>query len=383
MTSPVRLIVGSSAVTVLAMLPLFLLGALAVSIREELGFSETALGIAVSVFFLTSAIVSVPGGRLSDRLGARPSVLLASVMTVVAMLGIAALTTGWLTLALFLILAGTASGISQPAANLLLARSVPRRRQGLAFGTMKAAAPTASLLAGIAVPAIGLTVGWRWAFFLGSCVLVPIWLLLRQQVGQPQAHRPQAKTERIDATLLLPATALALASAGSSPLGVFFVESAVATGISLGTAGILLSVGSLAGIASRLTAGWLADRHAGNPMTGAMFLLAVGAVGLWIIAVADGFVGLAIGSVLAFGPGWSWPGLFNLAIVRHYDAAPGSAIGATQAGGHFGAVLSPPIFGVVASTASFSAAWSLMGVLMLASTLLLAATHRASKNRPG
>ena len=62
--------------------------------------------------------------------------------------------------------------IAGPGTKTMVARGTDIRRHGLFFGIQAAAVPLAVLLAGLAVPAIGSTLGWRWAF--GFAVMVPV-----------------------------------------------------------------------------------------------------------------------------------------------------------------------------------------------------------------
>lgn len=370
--SPLRVTAGASAVTVLAMLPVFLVGALAVLIRSELGFNEAALGIAVAGYFLMSSLASIPGGLLSDRVGARPVILLAGVGTITALVGIAAFTTSWSILALLLLLAGVSGGVAQPAANLLLAQGVGAARQGLAFGAMKAAAPTATLLAGAAVPALGLTVGWRWAFAF-ACVVGLLALIIVGPTrcrARDQRPSPRRRTRTSPALKVL-AVALGCASIGVTCLSVFFVESAVRTGVDLSVAGTLLAVSSAVGVAARILVGWFADRHGRRFLVGVAVLLVAACVGSALLAFADGTATVALAAVIGFGPGWAWPGLLNLAVVRHNRNAPATAIGVIQTGGHFGAVIGPPIFGALVAATSFRIAWTFSAAVTLAAAVLV------------
>lgn len=74
---------------VLAALPVFLVGGLAVQIRADLGFSEAALGAAVSGALVIGACAAPIGGRLADRIGARAAVTCGSALSVAALAGIA------------------------------------------------------------------------------------------------------------------------------------------------------------------------------------------------------------------------------------------------------------------------------------------------------
>ena len=64
-------------------------------------------------------------------------------------------------LALAVLLGGIANTLTQPASNLALARALPARRLGLAFALKQSSIPIASMIGGLAVPTMGLLLGWR------------------------------------------------------------------------------------------------------------------------------------------------------------------------------------------------------------------------------
>ncbi|MGB3682885.1 MAG: MFS transporter, partial [Rubrobacteraceae bacterium] len=151
------------AVATAGVMPAFLTGGLAVQVREELGFGEAALGLAVALFFASSAAASVVLGRLVERVGSHRSMRVAAVGSAASLLGVAVFARSWSLLIGCLVVGGFANAIAHPATHLSLAREIPPHRQGFSFGIKQAAIPTATLLAGLAVPVVALTVGWRWA----------------------------------------------------------------------------------------------------------------------------------------------------------------------------------------------------------------------------
>jgi MFS family permease len=364
--------VAATISTTLAVLPVFLLGGLAVFIRDELGFGQTRLGAAVSLYFGTSALASVPGGRVGERLGAGRAMTLAAAGSAVALLGIATLTRSWGQLVAFLALAGCANAVAQPAGNAAISRGVPPHRQGLAFGLKQSAVPTATLLAGFAVPLLGLTVGWRWAFAGGALAAASFAFTVPSDPSPDQ--RSGRRLRAGDAPLGgLVALALAgcLGSASANALGAFLVDSAVAGGMPPGRAGLLLSLGGLTGVGARLLAGWLADHREGRHLPFVSGLLAAGAVGFGLIAGGGPFT-LVAGTLLAFGAGWGWNGLFIYAVVRQNRNAPAAATGITQAGVFLGGVVGPLAFGATVERLSYPAAWlGASAVAVLASVFML------------
>ena len=81
-----------------------------------------------------------------------------------AFLGIATLATSPAILSAFIALAGAATALTRTASSVLIARNVDPGRQGVAFGLKHCSIPIGSLLAGLSVPTIALTVGWHWAY---------------------------------------------------------------------------------------------------------------------------------------------------------------------------------------------------------------------------
>lgn len=88
----------------------------------------------------------------------------------------------------------------QLASNLTLSRYVPAHRLGLSFGIKQAAIPLATLLAGAAVPAVALTLGWRWAYGIGAVLALAALLISpRDTVGRERT--PATPGERATGAL--------------------------------------------------------------------------------------------------------------------------------------------------------------------------------------
>ena len=142
--------------------------------------------------------------------------------------------------------------------------------------------------------------------------------------------------------------------------------SAVQRGIDPAIAGLTLTFGSIVGLLVRLLNGWLGDRRSGGHIVVVAASLFLGAVGLVLLAV-PGTLALVVGTILAFGLGWSWPGLLQFAVVRLNPSAPAAATSIIQVGVYAGGFMGPVGFGLIANV-SFPAAW-----LAGAASMLLAA----------
>ena len=363
-----RAVLLAVSVATCGVIPAFLTGGLAVQIRGELNFGEGALGLAVAVFFASSSLASFLSGRIVERIGYSLGMRAAVLASAASLLGVALLARSWLALILCLAFGGLANAISHPATHLFMARRISQGRQGLAFGVKQAAIPTATLLAGLAVPALGTTIGWRWAFVAAAALALVVLLLVPNGGSATGLRCPRDRAIRTgDARLgplLLLALGMALGSAAANPLGAFVVESSVAAGIEVGTAGLLLAAGSGVGIVVRVLLGWLTDRREGGSLNLVAGMMVLGTLGFLLLA-DGGRWALVIGVMLAFGAGWGWPGLFNFAVVKTSPGAPAAATGVTQTGASGGAAIGPLVFGLIVEGSSFGTAWLVSGALVL------------------
>ena len=360
-----RTILWAVAVATCGVLPPFLTGGLAVQIRAELGFGAAALGTAVSLFFTTQALASAPLGRIVERVGSRRSMQAAALGSTASLLCIALLANSGSILISFLVLGGLANAVSQVAANLALARGVRVERQGLAFGMKQAAIPSATLLSGLAVPLVGTTVGWRWAF--AGCALGAFAIactMPKTTESHVRRHTNERGGDMRPMPLILLALGIGLGSAAAVPLGTFIVESGVAAGLRVEFAGLLLAAGGAVGIAVRLALGWLADRRSAGHLRIVAVMLVAGTVGFVFLATGVSWL-FALGTMLAFGAGWGWHGLFNFAVVKYNPNAPAAATGITQTGAAAGSAVGPFLFGVILESTSYGAAWLSAGAAAL------------------
>jgi MFS family permease len=378
-----RAVLLAVVVATAGVLPGFLTGGLAVQIRGELDFGEGALGFAVAVFFAASALASVVSGRVVERLGSSLGMRLATAASAASLLAVSVLASSWWWLCACLVLGGLGNAISHPATHLLLAREVPQNRQGLAFGVKQAAIPAATLLAGLAVPLVATTVGWRWAFAGGAALALGVALLV-QKSEKRVTTRPVKEARAGDAplaALVLLALGIGLGSAAANPLGAFVVESAVAAGIGVGAAGLLLALGSAAGIGVRVVFGHLADRLKSGRLRLVAGMLGVGTIGFVLLASGSAPL-LVVGVTVAFAAGWGWPGLFNFAVVKSNPGAPAAATGITQTGASSGAAVGPLAFGLLVEEISFATAWLASGVVaIIAAAAILAGRGMLLRNR--
>jgi MFS family permease len=356
--------------TILGMLPAFLLGAMSVQVRADVGLSSGDLGTAVMAFFLVSGLVYAVGGSSVERLGTTRATLLGLGFAVASLIGVGlAPSPGWIIAAL--VVGGPGNAASQLAANLRLSRAVSRDRQGVAFGGKQAAVPLAAVVGGLAVPTVALTVGWR-AGFLGAAVLALPVILLNGRAGAGR-RRAAAAVGRLGSArrhLWTIAVAAGLGTAATNVLAVFYVDATVEAGTAPGLAGLLLAGGSLLGATVRVAVGWSADRRSGRHLIVVSGMLAASSLGYAALALPPRGEVLILVTALTFITGWGWNGLLTYAVIRFNAAAPAQATGITQAGVSVGGALGPAAAGVLAAGGSYDRAWLGCAVAVLVAASL-------------
>ncbi|WP_035770127.1 MFS transporter [Arthrobacter castelli] len=360
---------GSTAVTLLqaissttiGVLPAYLVGALAVQIRDDLDVSPAEIGIGAAILFGVTAILSTPMGTVVQRRGTAWGIINASILAMLAMLGIA-----WApslpVLYCALVVGGVGNAMAQPAANLGVSAAVGRSRLGLAFGIKQTAVPAATLLSGLAVPGIALILGWRWVLLFAAVAAAALLLwaaVTRGRRAQPasesEGSAPDRGTPR--AGLVVITIGVGIAAAAATSLGIFLIDSAVRAGLSPTAAGLMFAVSAFIGLLIRIALGAFMDRGTGrSPYVLVAYLLLGGAAGFVLLAVGQGpwFV---VGSLLAYGAGWTWPGLVHFAVVRDNRRAAAAATGILQTGVGFGGAAGPLLFGFLVQATSYGTGW--------------------------
>jgi MFS family permease len=366
-----RVLSSVAGVVTVGVFPVFLVGGLGVQLQRELHFGAASLGVAAAGFFTVAALFSRAMGSLVERIGARLGMQLAAGGSALCLLGLALVgNQAWLMAILWL--SAVPNSLGQPSSNLLVAQGVPADRRGLGFGVKQSSIPLATLLSGFAVPGVALTIGWRWVFVIAgvialvAAVSVP-WL--------PQAERSAAGKQEEHGgvrwvTLVLIAAAGGLGSAAANALGSFVTTTSVAVGFSPGAAGLVLSLGSAAGLTIRLLAGVVADRWKPNLLRLITGMLFVGSVGFGLMAVPSSGPFLA-GVAVAFGAGWAWPGLLNFSVAQIAPDRVASATSFTQTGIYLGGSFGPLLFGVLAEQIGLSGAWLSAGVSAVCGGVLM------------
>jgi MFS family permease len=298
---PTRALVAGVLHVVGGVLPGFLIASLTPRIDADFAYSASALGATVAIFYVVCALLSSPSGHVVERIGARRAMLAGAATTVGCCLGVAALADSVGALVALLLVGGVGNALAAPAASGVLARHVPESRHGVAFGAMQAGAPFGAVFAGLALPAVAIPFGWRWAF-VATAVLAAAAALAAPPAGRVRTAPVAADRRRGLSSVHALAVTAWLASSAGTGLVSFIVLYSIESGLSEGAAGLLLGALSVAAAGSRVALGLAVDRG-GDPLRPVAVICASGqraAVGASlvqrygareVIHVVDGGVG--------------------------------------------------------------------------------------------
>ncbi|MBL6635798.1 MAG: MFS transporter [Ilumatobacteraceae bacterium] len=364
------------AAAVSVALPGFLVGGLSVQIRGEFGVAEGRYGWAMSTYFLAATTGSILLGRLAQIIGPRRQLTIALIGAAGVDICIALFAKEFSTLIAFLAVAGMCNAAAQTAVNLGLAQAgLPRL--GLAIAVKQSGMPAASMLSGLAVPALALTLGWRWAFVGAAAVALTALSGVQRTIARSAGlaadtkHQPQSPLS----ALIIAGVAAMFLSFGAGALNAWVVESGVDSGLGKGTAGIMLSVGAALGIAIRVGWGMRLDHMRGHPFVTAGLMACGGALGVLGLALRLPATHV-IATVVAFSGGWIWPVFLNFGVVRANEGRAASATGITQTGVYLGVFAAPLTAGAIIERSGYTSMWMVTAAAMAIGGVLMARVSR-------
>lgn len=388
-----------------SVVPVYMFGALSPDITVDLGVGETRIGIAIGLYFVFAALVSPFVGRFAEYHGAWKAMRVSLVLAASSTLVLGTVGRGPATVLGGLGLGALSMALGTPAANLALSQRVRTASLGLAFGLKQASAPAGTLIAGLSLPLLATSFGWRATMIIAAALPLLILPFLRSPSGPPvlrvpvtpaaaaapiapepvaapsSAAQPEPSRTMPRRLLVMLAVGFGFANVGASAAGTFMVPAAIAVGYSVGDAGLLLAAASVAGLLVRIVVGWWTDRALDACFRTIGIMLLLGAVG-YTMGISGDIVVFGVAALLMFGAGWGWNGLFSLGVVVENGAAPAQATGFTHTGGYVGAALGPFFFGFAAENLGYGFAWSAVALTSIVGAVLMLAVYVALHGRP-
>ena len=167
----------------------------AAGFAQDFHLNKTQIGLVFSAFAYPYLVFQIIGGWVSDRFGARRTLLVCGVLWAVATL-LTGMATGLLSLLAARLLLGFGEGATFPAATRAMSRWVPRGSRGFAQGITHAFARIGNAVAPAAVVFIMAHYGWRASFYVcGGISLVWVALWSHSFTENPQDHPRITRTE--------------------------------------------------------------------------------------------------------------------------------------------------------------------------------------------
>ena len=245
-------------------------------IKEELGVSDTAMGVLTGLAFaLFYTFAGIPIARLADR-GTRRSVIAAGVALWSAMTAVSGLAQSYVHLAMARIGVGVGEAAASPPAHSLLSDYFPPSQRATAMAIYNMGANAGILMGFLLGGWVGETFGWRNAFLIVGLPGLAVAALVRLTVREPPRGVSEGRavaeempplrdvlrtmvSQRSFRHVVLAASLFSFSGYGFSTWGPTFLIRV--HGLSVGEAGFWLGIIlGVFGALGTFTGGWLSDR---------------------------------------------------------------------------------------------------------------------------
>ncbi|HEY8773733.1 MAG TPA: MFS transporter [Gaiellaceae bacterium] len=323
-------------------------GAVAQQLAHRYGVGLATVGLFTTALFLTHLVMQIPGGRTSDRFGARRTGLLGlALIAVFSAAAMAAPVTGLAIVMRALAGVGTGLGFIAGSAYVRAIGGSPAA-QGLYGGVGLAGGGLALAV----VPQVESWIGWRAPF--ASAVIVALMGVALLGIAPADEIRPRpARAEGLGAGVLRDARLYRLAGLYGASLGLSVtVGNWVVTlldrhgGLGQGAAGAIGSLTLALGITTRPLGGWILRRHPASIRLAVGVSLGAGAAGTVLLAVARSPGLAALGAALVgIGAGISFAPAFTGAAAMRPDA-PAAAVGLVNGAASAVILVGTPLLGL-------------------------------------
>jgi MFS transporter, ACS family, hexuronate transporter len=360
-------------------------GPLAPFLIADLNINRTQMGLFSSLVSLGAVLFSLPAGWLVDKFGVRRLLLLGS-----GMLGLFyalfSLTFGLAVGYVIVFLIGIGYLFIGPTTAVALIQWFPAGTRATAV-SLKQSAVTAGAAAGaVILPALAVWLNWRYAVAILGIVVVLVavsgFSVYRECPRQPSGTQPLAPAafRKVigNKNLLYLGLACSVYIALQACLFNYLVlELVEVKTLSAIVAGTFLMVANIGGAVGRIIWGAVSDRafHGRRKPT----IMVIGLFSSLLVIISSislpGIPGWLLYAVLALlgACAFGWNGVllvFAAELSGKETAATG--LGLTIAIATLGGVIGPPLFGyIVDRTSSYTPAWLVLGIGMLAAVALI------------
>jgi MFS family permease len=381
---PYSVAAGAAVSLSIAIAPTFLIGALALPLRSDLGLSRAGVGGVLAAFMGVALVAAPVAGRLVDHRGVTPVLRAGLLAVVVGGAWIWSMGGSQARLVAGVMICGAGLGLVDAAANMTVVRRVPHHLQAVSFGVKELGAPAATLVCGVLVVPLAGRFSWRLAF-LALALAAVAWTLATRSDGRigPLPEFGRADAGGPDVSLAWAAVlslAMGLSLACTTAITTYGVDFGSGIGLGATVTGRLLAGASVGVVLARLTLAYVVSRREAVGIVLIPVMLGLGGLGHMVLAEETGpatFVGILLGLVAGYG----WGGTMFLFLARMYPVRTGRAGGLVFMGAYAGAVVGTPAFGWLVDHHGFPTAWHTSGGCAMVAAALTAVSLRRSLRR--
>ncbi len=159
----------------------------------ELGGTKSAIGLLTTIQSLTTLLVQLPGGIISDKLGRKRVILVASVLGFIPPI-IYRYSTHWTTLIIGAIVAALAT-LAMPAMNAIIADSLPKEIRATGYGVSSTAWYLSIVisipLGGYILDKLGVVTGTQWGLLVSIILTLPVLLIRWKYLDETVDTKPE------------------------------------------------------------------------------------------------------------------------------------------------------------------------------------------------
>jgi MFS family permease len=362
---------------------------LAPAAAPMLGVSPAAVGYFVTVAYIGSMLGTVTAGSWTARFG---PIRVSQIGMLLCGCGLALAASGALwTVLLGALVIGLGYGPATPASSVILARAAPPGMLALTFSIKQTGVPLGTAIAGAAVPAMVLGLGWQGAALAIGIVCAVFALVIAPVRGRydfdrnpaapvslRSAFAPVMLVTRDWRILQLALTSFVYGGVQITLVAYLVTFLTDSFAISLVLAGMVMAASQLASVAGRIFWGVVADRMLTRRAVLGLLGIAMGVTALFGFAARPDWplwalfaFAIALG-VTAVG----WNGVFLAELTRLAPERIGAVTGGSAFFTFLGVVVTPPLFHLGLNlTSSYGATYALFGLppLAVGAALLLTA----------
>lgn len=337
--------------------------------RQAFSLTGTEIGLVITVLMLGYAVFLLPFGVATDVFGERRVLTLGLMGLGIGSVFVAAVPSyGMLLPAVFFL--GSQYGTATPGTNKAIFDNIETAREHRALGIKQVGPTVGSAIGAILITGTAGLLFWQAGFLIVGGVglgVAVVFYTAYTRAATLSAPRPAASgIIRNRPYILLLAAGMCIGAVLYTTVGytVLYVEEGIGAAVVIGGAALaLLQVSSSIG---RISVGWLADVLPGAPpaRTGSILTVQILIGGILFRLITT--IGTPVHAAVVLAA----LGFFALGSTGLYYSCISTIVadddlGSASAGGQLAAVigglLTPPAFGYLIDTASYDAAWSLLG----------------------